>query len=154
MNRKNAHYHIRWSGKEALDWEAFDSRADAEIGAAQLVRFGETYTIEERDQDCARCRDAFKLKTAHQAEPEPKTQYMWQQAVREAFKASPEFLPMKVSAAERAISARLCDNTPACPDEQAAIREALHSLRALLPEQSPKQISEHKSESVDKKQIA
>lgn len=152
MDRKYGHYHIRWSGKEALDWEAFDSCDDAQISAEQLVRPGETYTIEERDQACGRCLDAFKLKTMHQVEPEPKPQYMWQQAVREAFNASPEILPLKVNAAQRAISARLCDKNQTDIDEQIAIREALHSLRALLPE--PKKESDRKYDSGGKKASA
>ena len=60
MNRHQAHYHIRWSGKTALDWERFSSRADAEAGAKQLMRLGETYTIEEHDGACQRCRNAMK----------------------------------------------------------------------------------------------
>jgi hypothetical protein len=50
------HYHIRWSPNVALDWQAFDTRAEAEVNAKQLVRRGETYTIEEYDGLCSRCR--------------------------------------------------------------------------------------------------
>lgn len=59
-----AHYHIRWSSKEVLDWEAHPSRAEAETRAKQLARSGETYTIEERDECCPRCVEAFRLKRA------------------------------------------------------------------------------------------
>jgi hypothetical protein len=56
------HYHIRWSGKEELDWEAFDTRAEVEASAKQLVRPGEAYTIEEHDETCPRCRTAMEAK--------------------------------------------------------------------------------------------
>jgi hypothetical protein len=52
------HYHIRWSGA-ALDWERFNTHAEAEASAKQLARPGETYTIEELDGDCTRCRDVY-----------------------------------------------------------------------------------------------
>lgn len=60
------HYHIRWSGKAALDWEAFSTFVDANARAKQLVRLGESYTIEERDGECLRCEDAANVKYAHQ----------------------------------------------------------------------------------------
>jgi hypothetical protein len=64
------HYHIRWSGK-ALDWERFPTRAEAEASAKQLMRLGETYTIEEYDGACLRCQEAMKSKmpprTSHEA---------------------------------------------------------------------------------------
>lgn len=53
------HYHIRWSGG-VLDWEVFDSRAEAEAGAKQMVRLGESYVIEEYGADCAKCRSLLK----------------------------------------------------------------------------------------------
>jgi hypothetical protein len=54
--RKTTHYHIRWSGAASLDWDRFDSREEAEANAAHLIRPGETYTIEELDGTCPRCR--------------------------------------------------------------------------------------------------
>lgn len=57
MNRNTLHYHIRWSGKATLDWESFDTSADAEANAKKLIQSGETYTIEEHNRDCSRCRD-------------------------------------------------------------------------------------------------
>jgi hypothetical protein len=48
------HYHIRWS-QIALDWERFNTREEAELGAMGLVRPHETYTIEAFDETCARC---------------------------------------------------------------------------------------------------
>ena len=48
------HFHIRWS-QLSLDWERFDTREEAEERAEQLVRDGETYTVEAFDGACARC---------------------------------------------------------------------------------------------------
>ena len=61
MDRKDGkvHYHIRWSPTPTLDWERFGSRAEAEARAKELVRQGETYTIEEHGESCARCGDAM-----------------------------------------------------------------------------------------------
>lgn len=53
------HYHIRWSDG-VLDWEPFESRSDAEIGAKQMVRLGETYAIEEYGVDCEKCRSLLR----------------------------------------------------------------------------------------------
>jgi hypothetical protein len=57
------HYHIRWSEKATLDWERFDTSAEAERNAKQLVRFNESYAIEECDGACPRCQDAMNLKS-------------------------------------------------------------------------------------------
>jgi hypothetical protein len=46
----------------------------------------------------------------------------------------PEFLPLKINQAQRAISARLSDDAPADLEEQLALRDALNSLRALFPQ--------------------
>jgi hypothetical protein len=59
---KTSHYHIRWSGTAALDWDRFDTRVEAEASAEQLVRPRETYTIEEFDGTCPRCRTVRALK--------------------------------------------------------------------------------------------
>jgi hypothetical protein len=68
MDRNQAlHYHIRWSGRTELDWECFDTSADAESNARKLVQMKETYTIEEHDGTCPRCQDAMKTKTAPSA---------------------------------------------------------------------------------------
>lgn len=58
------HYHIRWSGVARLDWEAFKTAAEAEASARELLREGETFTVEERDAFCTRC---LRAKTAQQA---------------------------------------------------------------------------------------
>jgi hypothetical protein len=57
------HYHIRWSGKVSLDWERFSTPEEAKVSAKQLVRGGETYTIEEYDKACPRCQAAMKVKS-------------------------------------------------------------------------------------------
>ena len=51
------HYHIHWFGKGTLDWESFDTIPDAEASAKKLMQSGETYTIEEHNGDCPRCRE-------------------------------------------------------------------------------------------------
>lgn len=56
MDRIHVHYHIHWFGKATLDWESFDTSADAEVSAKKLMQSGETYTIEEHNRDCLRCR--------------------------------------------------------------------------------------------------
>lgn len=62
---ENLHYHIRWSGIAALDWECFSTRAEAEATARQLVRQEETFSVEERDETCPRCREAMELKMTY-----------------------------------------------------------------------------------------
>lgn len=61
------HYHIRWSGKETLDWARFSTRKEAEASAKQLVRLSESYAIEEHDGACPACQDAMNLKSAPSA---------------------------------------------------------------------------------------
>ena len=154
MNRNEFHYHIRWSSRTALDWECFDTHVQAEARAKELVRLDETYAIEERDETCPRCRAATELKAIHgpdkPADLNPNLKYPWQQIVLEAFtELRPECLALKVNAAQKVISARLCNETPTNLDEQLAIRDALQSLRGLLT-----QTSESKSESTAKKATA
>lgn len=49
------HYHIRWSDSK-LDWERFSTRQEAERAAGQLVRPGETFTLEHvDDKTCTQC---------------------------------------------------------------------------------------------------
>ena len=60
------HYHIRWSGKELLDWQRFSTPEEARTRARQLVRLGETYTIEERDDEtCPRCKGTMNAFSMH-----------------------------------------------------------------------------------------
>lgn len=107
------------------------------------MRQDETYVIEEHDQTCGRCAVAFKLKTSdHKPAETPTLKYGWQQPVMDAFtEKRPDLVSGRVNAAQRAISARLCATTPADLDERVALREALQSLRALVPE--PKSHEKH-----------
>lgn len=51
------HFHIHWSGQENIDWQRFDSYADAETAARELVQHYETYAIETFENDaCERCQ--------------------------------------------------------------------------------------------------
>jgi hypothetical protein len=54
MDRNTLHYHIRWSSA-SLYWQRFNTHAEANVRAIQLMRPGETYTIEKLDADCPRC---------------------------------------------------------------------------------------------------
>jgi hypothetical protein len=82
--------------------------------------------------------------------PDPTFKYPWQQDVLDAFlEFRPEFLSSKSNAAERAISARLCNSDPPDLDERVALRDALRSLRTLLNENS-----RPAKQSGDKKEIA
>ena len=47
-----------------LDWKSFSKRAEAEASAKELALVGETYTVEELDGNCPRCRDMTKSKSA------------------------------------------------------------------------------------------
>lgn len=49
------HFHIRWSSSTQLDWQPFESREEAEEAAKEMVRWNETYAIEERNGSCERC---------------------------------------------------------------------------------------------------
>jgi len=126
------HFHIRWSTKEVLDWQAFDSHTEATERAAQLVRPGETYKIEKRDESCPRCWRAFRLKTSH--EPmDPDRTYPWQQSVIDAVEEThPQERMKKVNVAQLEIAKRIIN--PSDLNEQAAIKDAMRTLRALLPE--------------------
>jgi len=117
------HYHIRWSSEEVIDWEAFPSSREAEAAAAQLVRRNETYTIEEHNDLCPRCRQSFSLNAAN---PNPAATYPWQQSVFDVLNEPDARKRMqKLNVAQRAISARLISTAPADLNEQAAIRDAL-----------------------------
>jgi hypothetical protein len=58
MDRNTLHYHIRWSSA-SLYWQRFKTHAEA-VRATQLMRPGESYTIEELDADCSRCLEIVK----------------------------------------------------------------------------------------------
>ena len=59
-----AHFHIRWSGKDSLDWQRFQTRQDAIAVASELVRPGETYTVEEQSSNCPFCQQYKMAATA------------------------------------------------------------------------------------------
>lgn len=61
---QSPHYHIRWAGKEELDWAWFPTRAEALKSAKKLARPGEGYTIEEQNGACPRCQQVMKPKSA------------------------------------------------------------------------------------------
>jgi hypothetical protein len=57
---KGMHYHIRWSDSK-VDWERFSTRQEAEQAARQLARPGETFTLEEVDDEtCVQCRKVYE----------------------------------------------------------------------------------------------
>jgi hypothetical protein len=61
MNRnKGLHYHIHWTRK-TLDWERFDTSADAEASARKLALPGETFTVEEHSESCPQCMKFMKM---------------------------------------------------------------------------------------------
>jgi hypothetical protein len=60
--------------------------------------------------------------------------YPWQQAVLDAFGASPESLPLKINEAQKAIAARQQEPKPPDPFERIAITDALQSLKPLIEE--------------------
>ena len=57
-NNGRIHYHIHWSGKAALDWERFATKADAEKSARQLALPGESFVVEEHDDSWPAMHDA------------------------------------------------------------------------------------------------
>jgi hypothetical protein len=67
MDSGDLHYHIHWSEKASVDWQRFDTRADAKTSAKQLALPGETYTIEEHDKSCSQCMKLMR----HIPAPDP-----------------------------------------------------------------------------------
>jgi len=57
MDRKpnRHHFHIHWSKNQRLDWEGFDTRAEATARAIELAAPGEMFTIEEVSATCSVC---------------------------------------------------------------------------------------------------
>jgi len=58
------HFHIRWSGKDSLDWQRFRTREEAAERARELARPQETYAIEEYSSECAYCQHYKMAATA------------------------------------------------------------------------------------------
>ena len=46
------HFHIRWMGRDNLDWECFSTVQEASERATDLSLPGEAFTIEEVDTNC------------------------------------------------------------------------------------------------------
>ena len=51
-----AHYHIHWSNSK-FDWQPFSTPEGARIEAERLAVPGETFTIDQFDDNCARCEE-------------------------------------------------------------------------------------------------
>jgi len=66
-------------------------------------------------------------------------EYSWQEVVLAAFAAPPESLPAKFSAAERAISDRLKDQSQPDSCEISALTDALNALSMLMREANREQ---------------
>ena len=54
------HYHIRWSDSK-LDWQRFDTREEAEQAARQMLRRGETFTVEHVEEKTCMQQTCKKL---------------------------------------------------------------------------------------------
>jgi hypothetical protein len=60
------HFHIFWTLSGRMDWECFDTRADATMRAMELVQPGETFSVEEILLQCP-------LRGAKAASAQPRT---------------------------------------------------------------------------------
>ena len=61
------HYHIHWSNS-TFDWQAFRTLEGARIEAERLVVPGETFTIDQFDDNCAHCKaTAARLRVGQNA---------------------------------------------------------------------------------------
>jgi len=69
--------------------------------------------------------------------------YPWQQFVSDAFLASPQSAPSKVNIAERAIAARLIEQTEPDIHERLALKDALRSLQVLIRETRTRGVHYH-----------
>lgn len=63
--------------------------------------------------------------------------YPWRQTVLEAYLSSREELPAKISAAEKAIAARLRETDQADLEERIALNDGLRALQILMNEVQP-----------------
>jgi len=64
MSSSIFHFHIRWAPGSALDWEAFETHAEAEATAGQLAHPHESYKIVKRTRVCRRCANFWREKVA------------------------------------------------------------------------------------------
>src|SRR5262245_40256332 len=72
MASARQHFHIQWSSKDHLDWEAFNSIEEARIVAEGLARPGETYAISPAGDGCASC--CTPKKVLEKVHPKPASQ--------------------------------------------------------------------------------
>lgn len=49
---ERSHFHIRWMGKENLDWECFATEREATERATDLAIPGEPFDVEEVHTNC------------------------------------------------------------------------------------------------------
>ena len=52
---RNNHFHIHWIKKKILDWEPFNTHADAQARAQELAGSNEIFTVEELSVKCPVC---------------------------------------------------------------------------------------------------
>jgi hypothetical protein len=52
---RNNHFHIHWIKKKILDWEPFNTHADAQARAQELAGPNEIFTVEELSVKCPVC---------------------------------------------------------------------------------------------------
>ena len=52
---RNNHFHIHWIKKKILDWEPFNTHADAQARAQELAGPNEIFTVEELSAKCHVC---------------------------------------------------------------------------------------------------
>jgi hypothetical protein len=73
---------------------------------------------------------------------DPQLKYPWQKPLLDAFtEFNPKWLPVKVSAAQRAISARLRDLSSLDLNERIALEDAIRSLRTLFQVSEKREIA-------------
>ena len=95
----------------------------------------ETLTVVVKESESTTSCLADIPRTSGEAVPgvEHNVKFPWQQLVQLAFREPhPENVPLRINAAERALSERLVDPAPFEMDERLAIGEALLALRRLL----------------------
>jgi hypothetical protein len=69
--------------------------------------------------------------------PNASLKYLWEQAVLQAFmEFRAEYVPAKISVAERVIGERLRDHSAEDLEEQLALRDSLQALQRLAPKQA------------------
>jgi hypothetical protein len=67
ISSSRLHYHIHWSTAAKLDWQAFETREEADALARDIARSDESYTIEAANGDCERCRELARPALSHSA---------------------------------------------------------------------------------------